>query len=430
MATTKPTATAEPQFYALSPENELDFYPHEGQHRALNSTARFVLLLSGTQGGKSVVGPLWLFDEIQRRGAGDYLCIAPSYPLMQKKMLPEFLNLFETYLRLGDYKTSERTFVYKDGLTKIFFGHADDPESLEAATAKAAWLDEAGQNRFKLGSWEAILRRLSIHRGRVLITTTPYNLGWLYQQVYRRWEKKESDYDVINFDSRMNPAFPQEEYDRAKRDLPRWKFDMFYRGRFTRPAGLIYDCFDTKLHVCPTAVIPAQWPRFLGLDFGGVNTAGVFLAANPASPKDRLQFVAYREYHAGGRTAKQHTDALTANDSAISYCVGGSKSEGQWRDEFAASGLAIREPPISEVEVGINRLYALLANGQLQIQEHLTRTLDMIGSYSREVDANGEPTEKIEDKASYHELDALRYLAAWINQTGSAPPPQPKVYRT
>ena len=43
----------------------------------------------------------------------------------------------------------------------MYFGHANDPDSLESATAKAAWLDEAAQNKFKLDSWEAILRRLS-----------------------------------------------------------------------------------------------------------------------------------------------------------------------------------------------------------------------------------------------------------------------------
>src|ERR1019366_2280681 len=47
---------------------------------------------------------------------------------------------------------------------RVLFGHAGDPDSLESATIKAAWLDECGQNSFRLASYEAILGRLSIHQ--------------------------------------------------------------------------------------------------------------------------------------------------------------------------------------------------------------------------------------------------------------------------
>ena len=35
-----------------------------------------------------------------------------------------------------------------------------------------------GQNGFRLASYEAILGRLSIHQGRVLLTSRPYTLGY------------------------------------------------------------------------------------------------------------------------------------------------------------------------------------------------------------------------------------------------------------
>ena len=43
---------------------------------------------------------------------------------------------------------------------RVLFGHAGDPESLESATVKAAWLDECGQAGFRLASYETILGRL------------------------------------------------------------------------------------------------------------------------------------------------------------------------------------------------------------------------------------------------------------------------------
>jgi hypothetical protein len=770
-----------PQFYRLTDGGEhLDFFPHTGQRRALESSKRFILVLAGSQSGKTCLGPPWLWDEIATRGPGDYLCVAPSYPLMQKKVLPEFLRLFETLTRRGEYKSGERTFHFHDEQTKVFFGHADDPESLESATAKAAWLDEAGQKRFRFGSWEAIVRRLAIHRGRVLITTTPYcydeateiytrrgwqsfgsltsddevlactpdgdahfekprgvvwqeytgpmirltggrvdllvtpnhriayrnstrfytsaaaefvrkayrslvipktvrvhdnfpdvfhlpavkrghrwgnnvraaaaelpipmkawcafmgwflsegsvrgckggrvhrhsyrvticqnegpkrdrmrvdlkclpfnwsedkvgfhaadkqlwsylsrlgssgqkyipeevkraspgdlavlidrmilgdgtyrkeregefvyyttsprladdfrevcmlagvsthaslrsnhggqirgrplvatrqiihvsqrkrrgaivqsheqieysghigcvsvstgyvlvrrngeecicgnTLGWMKQQLYDKWKAGDPEIDVINFDSTANPTFPKEEYERARVTMPRWRFDMFYRGLFVKPAGMIYDAFDDGLNVCPRFAIPADWPRYLGLDFGGVNTAGVFIAEEPHSRPPR--YYAYREYLAGGRTVKGHADAFVQSEPCRPrLVVGGSKSEGQWRDEFAACGLPVLEPEISDVEVGIDRVYGAVAERCLVVFSDLDGLLDEFGSYSRVMDDAGETTEKIADKENYHRLDAVRYIVGWLRRgmadgvpTSTAPPGRP-----
>jgi hypothetical protein len=95
----------------------------------------------------------------------------------------------------------------------------------------------------------------------------------------------------------------------------------------------------------------------------------------------------------------------------IPSAIGGAKSEGQWRSEFAAGGLPIYDPPISDVEVGISRVYAMLKTGALVFFDDLTGTLDQMESYSRVLDDRGEPTEAIEDKSTYHYLDALRYVA-------------------
>ncbi len=174
--------------------------------------------------------------------------------------------------------------------TQVFFGHAQDPDSLESATAKGIWLDEAGQKKFKLGSWEASNRRGSINRARTLITTTPYTLGWLKDQIYDPWKrvknqgKDHKDIDVIQFKSIENPLFPIEEYNEQKLKLPHWKFKMFYDGEFERPAGAIYDCFDKDKHTCEPFTIPESWNKHhVGLDFGGVHTAGVFSVAEKDS---------------------------------------------------------------------------------------------------------------------------------------------------
>ncbi len=427
MVTTAATVDRRTDIAEITPDGGLLLHFHPGQWRIWQSDKRFLLALAGTQGGKTSFGPPWLYREIQRCGPGDYMVVTPTYPLLEAKALPEFLRLFERWLELGRFISAGRKFLFsEDGArrtfttydpvsapeTRVMFGYAADPESLEAATAKAAWLDEVGQKKFKLGSWEAILRRLSLHQGRALLTTTPYNRGWLKQQLWDKWKAGDPTIEVSRFESLMNPAFPAEEWERARDSLPRWKFNMFYRALFERPAGMIYDCFDFEQHVVPRFAIPNNWSRYLGLDFGGVNTAGLFYAQEPGTGRLYL----YREYKAGGRTARGHAEALLAGEPMAPACVGGSKSEGQWRSEFRAGGLPVRGPALTDVEVGIDRVYGAHRRGEILVFSDLSGYLDEKEAYSRELDANGEPTEKIEDKNSYHFMDAERYLIGWLKR--------------
>lgn len=410
----------------------VDFHP--GQARAWRSEKRFVAITAGTQSGKTTFAPFWYWREIQRCGPGDYIAATPTYPLLNLKVLPSFLWLFDQKLKLGSYNKTDHIFTFSPygerrafgseqaERTQVFFGYAENPDSLESATAKAAWLDEAGQKKFKLESWEAILRRLSIHQGRALITTTLYNLGWYVQNIYRPAERGErDDIDLIRFESKANPSFPLEEWERAKTTLPRWKFDLFYRGIPTRPAGLIYDNFDPDRDTVEPFTLDPSWPRYVGLDFGGVNTAALFYAEDPSTrienePGSGMLYL-YREYKAGGRTAAQHAQVLRSKvgsgqeaEPMPSLICGGSPSEGQWRDEFRAAGLPVEGPDIADVEVGIQRVYRLHAEHRIKVFTTCKGYLDEKASYARKLDDKNQPTEKIEDKNSYHFMDAERYV--------------------
>lgn len=390
---------------------------HPGQTEAWDSQRRFIFAIAGTQGGKTSFGPWWLNREIHEKGPGDYLAVTATYDLFKLKMLPEIRRVFAFLLGGWVYQASDRvlysvTSVSRRGTpvkseSRIILRSANSPGGLESATALGAWLDECGQEEFKLESWEATLRRLSLSQGRVLGTTTPYNLGWLKTLVYDRWVAGDPDYHVIQFKSIMNPAFPVEEYERARRTLPGWKFEMFYNGQFSKPAGLIYDVFGDR-NIIPPFEIPAYWPRYGGLDFGGVNTAAVGIAADP----DTTALYMFSEYLDGGQVAAEH--ARTLKSWKARTWVGGAKSEGQWRREFAKAGMPIKEPEITEVEVGIDRVYGAIKSGDLLVFSTLARWLDEVGRYSRKLDDFGQPTEEIKDKSDFHLMDATRYIVGYL----------------
>jgi hypothetical protein len=398
--------------WTVAPDGELRLHLHGGQARAWLSRRRFVFMLAGTQSGKTSFGPPWLYREIQACGPGDYLAVTSTFPLLNLKMLPEFRRFFEDTLRLGGWHAADRVFQFAHEPTRVIFGSAHNAEGLEAATAKAAWCDEVGQDDFRVGSWEAVLRRLSIHEGRVLGTSTLYNLGWLKQQVYEPWAAGDPDIDVIQFDSIENPVFPRAEYERARAAMPDWKFRMFYRGQYDRPAGAIYiDYRDTYRdvggHLVRPFVLPPEWPRHVGVDFGGVNTALVWLAHDP----EANVYYLYDESLSGDKTTGQHAAEAKAKAAGVNVRTwyGGSKSEGQWRMDWTAAGVPVLPPDVADVEAGIDRVIALFKESRLYVFDSCRGVRDELGTYSRVLDEQHQPTEAIKDKERYHRLDALRY---------------------
>lgn len=412
-------------------DGKLRLHFHPGQARAWRCKRRFVFVLAGTQSGKTSWGPWWLWREIQNTadaagGTNDYIAATASYDLFKLKMLPALRETFEHVLGIARYWSGDRILELRDPATEKFWADRVDDKmwgrivlrsassggGMESLTGRGAWLDECGQDEFSLETWEAALRRLSLSRGRVLGTTTPYNLGWIKSEVYDRWIGGDRDFAVIQFPSYLNPLFSREEYERARATMPLHRFLMFYDGILAKPAGLIYDCFDEDTNVIDDFKIPKGWPRTVGIDFGAVNTALIWIAYDPE--KDR--YIAYRESLDGGKSTEEHAqEAIAAGrEENVVQWLGGAPSETQQRMDWNAAGVSVMQPYVADVEAGIDRPYRLFKTKRLVVFRSLRGLRDELGTYKRKLDANGQPTEEIQDKRKFHRLDALRYAASGL----------------
>lgn len=417
------TATLVKPYREITPEGKYRLNLHTGQTKAWDCTARFPVISAGTQWGKTCLEPDWLRREINTRGDGDYLAVTASYPLLEMKLLPEFRYVFETAFKLGEYKDAKHCIQFHHvpggndkvkviDTTRIIFGSATSPESLESATAKAAIMDEAGQKQFLLGTWEAVQRRLSLSQGRCLFGTTLYNSGWFINDVYEPASRGEGGFALIQGDSIQNPVFPREEYERAMRTLPPWKFAMFYKGKFLRPAGMVYDSFDPAASKIPRFDIPRNWLIYVGHDFGSANPAAMFYAQDPATGT----FYAFYEYMPGqGRTTYEHVQEfkkITAGYNVISRVGGNLTTEEGWRNDYTSQGWHIQAPKenMKKVEQQIGRVYALHKLNKIKVFSDLHNYLDQKMSFSYELDEKYNPTDKLEDEQKYHLLAAERYI--------------------
>jgi hypothetical protein len=295
---------------------------------------------------------------------------------------------------------------------------------------------------FSRRAWEAVQRRLSLSQGPVLFTTTLYEWNWFKVEIYDRWEAKDPDYAAVQFDSIMNPAFPQAEYDRAERTLPYWKFKLFYKGQYEKPAGLIYDAFNESTCKLPRIDFkrklgwdnpdkaPVTWPVYIGHDFGPIHTSALWYAQEPNTGYLYL----YRTYLSYEKlTPTRHVEKwkeLSAGENIRKRAggAGGTNSTDEgWRESYRLAGWPISEPMIRDVEIGILRVYGWHKTDHLFVADDLFEYLAEKQSYSRKLDENYNPTAEIKDKSRYHLMDGERSVLCDFKPVDMAIASKPRV---
>lgn len=432
----------EPVFEKYNPlTGETTVFPcHPQQKRLWASQATDVAAIAGARAGKTAIGPWWVLRELQRLGGGDALIVGPTYPTMDRRLVPECVSIWQHKFGMGEYKYGRRCFVFNQkGLqmlgvrsAAVWFGFAEDPESLESMEAACAWCDEAGQSKFSREAIEAIRRRVSFsgmsgRAGRILYSSTPFSFNWFKTDIYDKSLEEGSRIEVFNYPSIDNPLFPKDEWDRMEKELPAWKFDMMYRGIFTRPLGQVFTHFNRDKHVIKPFKLPWHWKRCMGHDFGEVNTAAVKMARNPETE----QWILYWDYHSGKIPVGDHVAAFNHGvdeDEEKPWCYGGAPSEDNWRDQFSWAGHYIMKPPVKDRFVGLQLLNSMFANDELLIFDTCPRTINQISELAYEIGESGEPNPaKIEKESEYHLVAATRYAVIGVAQgigdpevTGSA----------
>jgi hypothetical protein len=198
---------------------------HQKQYEAFDFRTQYGAAISGVRGGKTYIGAIWAANKIAT-SKGHGIIAGPTYKMLQQATMPTFFQLFPEYQKY--YKEQKGMIELPDG-RKIFVRSMDSPLSVEGITADWCWGDEAGQ--FSLLAWTILRSRTSLTKGQIFLTTTPYNMGWLYQDFYLPWkEKKDDDLTVVSWRSVDNPYFPADFYEKEKSRLRPEEFKRRYEG--------------------------------------------------------------------------------------------------------------------------------------------------------------------------------------------------------
>lgn len=314
---------SETGFYEIASGNPKYFPVHRFQDKVLKSKCRFTGAVAGTGGGKTVTGPLWCLDKIQhaieKYGKCLGMIIAPTYKVLSRATMPCFVETLKGTSLEGEYLESKSYYRLPNDWGRIWAQGADNPGGLEGGQFDFVWGDEGGQ--FKKKTFDAIVGRTGAKMSPLLITTTPYGLGALYTEWVKPFMSGDKDYLIVQWASNVNPGYPDEEYERAKRTMTPEKFAERYDGKFMQLEGLVYPDFSRCIiymdqkEIDDLLAIPGG-KHVGGLDYGWNDP---FCAlCGYLTPVDDILYIWFERYRSQ-RTIEQHADNLPKISSMIWY---------------------------------------------------------------------------------------------------------------
>ena len=398
-----------------SRSSKLEIRLHSGQVPIVESDVWCTAAIAGTGGGKTVVGYPWLIKEMQRRPGMLHLVAEPTLDMVQRVLLtatpgrPDLITFLRWFDKSAVYLRSKRLLHHRLGTVALV--SAENPDAWQGAHIGSCWLDECGlMSRL---AWITAVQRVAYASGRILATSTPYNMGWLKTDIYDPYHAGNTDIVVSQFPSTSNPHYDPAVIERARGLMSAERGRMMFDGQFGRPEGMIYDCYDDEFVLVDDFVPPSTWQHFGGLDFGFNHPfAGLAAARNP----DGVYFL-YWEYKRSERTIGHHSVAIKASGPAAGarwYC---DPSGAQFILELQGLGISATGGN-NDVAAGIDKVYELMAGGRLKICRSLHHVRDEIEGYEwqREKDDTGFSDDPV--KLNDDLVDALRYMLMGAERTG------------
>lgn len=241
------------------------------QFDALNFKTQFCAVVCGVQSGKTFLGCYWTAKKIQEFPKSVGAIIAPTYKILQQSTLPKFFLEFPQLRRY--YKSQKGQINLPTGGT-VFIRSADNPLGIEGMTLDWWWMDEGGMTSTL--TWTVLRSRVSMTGGQGLITTTPYNMLWLYRDFYVPWkEGTDKNLSFYSWKSIENPFYPKEFYDAEKSRLKPEEFARRYMGQFQKMTGLVYDLPPEQI-IDPIDFRGIE-AKIIGVDWGFTNPASVIV---------------------------------------------------------------------------------------------------------------------------------------------------------
>jgi PBSX family phage terminase large subunit len=381
------------------------------QFDAFNFKTQFGAIIAGVQSGKTFTGAYWAGNKITQFPDKNGLIVAPTYKILQHSTLDKF---FSVWPQLRKYYKEQKGIIELPTSGKVFIRSADQPLGIEGMTIHWGWGDEAGMMARLM--WTVIRSRVSLTGGQFLITTTPYNLGWLYQDFYIPWkEGRDKDLSVFTWRSIDNPFFPKEFAEKERGRLRVEEYARRYEGEFRKMEGLVYDLPAEQIIPFDRHIISKAEFKGVGIDWGFRNPAAIVIGAL----YDNAWYIV-DEWKETEKTTKEIIAVLEDKWKEFRLKrVYPDPAEPDRIKEMEEAGFKNRIGEThKDIKGGISHIQQLIKEKRLFVFDTCHNFLDEMSSYHYSEGQEGKPFKDEPEKFNDHAMDAMRYLIFSYKPTG------------
>jgi len=401
---------------------------HPYQKEMLGSDKRFNAAVAGTGGGKTVCGAVWCIRQIERAIKQYGKClgfiVAPTYKVLARATVPCFIDALKGTSLEGVYKASQSYYELPNNWGRIWTQGADNEGGLEGGQFDFVWGDEGGQFRKKV--FDAIIGRTGAKEAPILITTTPYGLGALFEW-YKKWQSGDTDYNIITFASIANPAYPKTEFERAKRSMTPEKFRERYLGEFLRMEGLVYPKLQDSFINCTAdeilTLLSLPGKNVGGIDYGWNDPFCALAAKIPSISSPDGKFIAgvayiWYERYLSETPLEEHAAALPKlyGQDILWY----SEHQPEYMMKLRRGGFRVKRAT-KAILVGIDIVNSRYYSGRLKIIQNRCPCLCEEGAmYVYEPNRDDEIIGDKPIGKDNHAMDAKRYMIMGLDYREAA----------
>lgn len=360
----------------------------------------------------------------------------------KRDVIPESSPLVEFY---GGSPEEPPQYRYRNG-SKVVIGGMDRASKIMSTEYDLIYVQEATE--LTEDDWEALTSRLRsnvVSFQQLLADCNPaQDTHWLKARCDRGQTRQIFARHIDNpvlFDEDEQPTETGAAYMARLEALSGVRYRRLFKGEWSSAEGIIYEDWDSAVHLVDRFPVPDEWPRWWAVDFGFTNP---MVIQNWAEDPDGRLYL-YREWYRTQRTVDQHAAdvlAVVAPDGAWSepkpravVCDHDAEGIEQLRRRLGLPMWNAHKQVSAGIEAVMRRLRTagdgrprlfIMRDSVVSPDETLREagrpagTADEVTGYIWAPTQDGKPQKEEPLKVDDHGMDAMRYMVMARELDGAA----------
>lgn len=374
------------------------------QSQIARDTHRFRVVCAGRRFGKTILSTWEMFGKAALGKGGKKICyIAPTYQQARDICWQELIKICQPLATKINETRLEISITAQDGGQSVIWLRGwESIESLRGQSFDFIVIDEIAMMRNFWINWQEVIRPTLTDRiGEVLFISTPKGFNHFYDLF--NLQDKDMDYKSFHFSSYDNPNLPQDELDKAKKEITEDRFAQEYMADFRKTEGLVYKEFSRAVHLFDDMTNRGRsTERLGGVDFGFTNPTVILKIEHDY---DNNYWVV-EEWYKSGQTNSQVIEIAKRMQINSFYP---DPAEPDRILEMQNAGLNCREVS-KDIEKGVDSVRELFKQNRLRIHRNCINLIHELETYSYPESRNERNPNELPIDKDNHAVDALRYV--------------------